>query len=67
VAWLFSGSDRGGNCAAAMYSLIVTAKLNGVDPQAWLANTLRRINDHPVQQVEQLLPWKYEPSLGDIG
>jgi hypothetical protein len=40
-----------------MYSLIVSAKLNAVDPQAWLADTLRRINDHPVRQLDKLLPW----------
>ncbi|EKM98206.1 transposase [Acidocella sp. MX-AZ02] len=55
-AWLFAGSDRGGERAAAIYSLIVTAKLNNVDPQAWLADTLRQINDHPVRQLNQLLP-----------
>ena len=46
-AWLFAGSDRGGERAAFMYSLIVTAKLNDVDPQAWLADVLARIADHP--------------------
>ena len=60
-AWLFAGSDRGGERAAAIYSLIVTAKLNGVDPQAWLADTLRQINDHPVRQLDQLLPWNWKP------
>jgi len=47
AAWLFAGSDRGGERAAAICTLIATAKLNGVDPQAWLANVLRRIADHP--------------------
>jgi hypothetical protein len=51
---------RGGDRAAAMDSLIVTAKLNGIDPQAWIADTLRRINDHPAQQVKQLLPWNWK-------
>src|ERR1700756_1844573 len=46
-AWLFAGSDRGGERAAAMYTLIATAKLNSVDPQAWLADGLRRISAHP--------------------
>jgi transposase len=45
-SWLFAGSDRGGQRAAAMYSLIVTAKLNDVDPQAWLADVLARIAEH---------------------
>src|SRR5277367_5840754 len=56
-AWLFAGSDRGGERAAAMYSLIVTAKMNGVDPRAWLADVLARIADHPVRRLEELLPW----------
>ena len=50
-AWLFAGSDRGGERAAAMYTLIVTAKLNDVDPQAWLADVLRRIDDHPASRL----------------
>jgi hypothetical protein len=56
-AWLFAGSDRGGERAAAMYSLIVTAKLNDVDPRAWLADVLSRINDHPASRPHELLPW----------
>ena len=56
-SWLFAGSDRGGQRAAAMYSLIVTCKLNDVDPQAWLADVLARIADHPVQRLDELLPW----------
>jgi transposase len=58
-AWLFAGSDRGGERAAAMYSLIVTAKLNDVDPRAWLADILGRIADHPVQRLHELLPWNW--------
>jgi transposase len=58
-AWLFAGSDRGGERAAAMYSLIVTAKLNDVDPRAWLADVLRRIADHPAARLDELLPWNY--------
>jgi len=59
-AWLFAGSDRGGERAAAIYTLIATAKLNGVDPQAWLADVLRRIADHPVSQLHELLPWHWK-------
>lgn len=59
-AWLFAGSDRGGDRAAAMYSLIVTAKLNDIDPQAWLADVLRRINDHPASRLDELLPWNWK-------
>jgi len=58
-AWLFAGSDRGGERAAAMYSLIVTAKLNDVDPRAWLADVLARIADHPVSRLSELLPWNW--------
>jgi hypothetical protein len=58
-SWMFCGSDRGGRRAAAMYSLIVTAKMNGVDPQAWLADVLARIATHPAHQLDELLPWKW--------
>jgi transposase len=58
-AWLFAGSDRGGERAAAIYTLIATAKLNNIDPQAWLANVLARIADHPVQRLAELLPWHW--------
>jgi len=59
-AWLFAGSDRGGERAAAMYTLIGTAKLNNVDPQAWLADILGRINDHPAARLAELLPWNWK-------
>jgi hypothetical protein len=58
-SWLFAGSDRGGQRAAAMYSLIVTAKLNDVDPRAWLADVLARIAGHPVSRLHELLPWNW--------
>jgi transposase len=58
-SWLFCGSDRGGRRAAAMYSLIVTAKMNGVDPQAWLADVLKRIAAHPAHRLDELLPWNW--------
>jgi transposase len=58
-SWLFCGSDRGGRRAAAMYSLIVTAKMNGVDPQAWLADVLARIAAHPAHRLDELLPWNW--------
>ena len=58
-AWLFAGSDRGGERAAAMYSLIATAKLNDVDPRAWLADVLARIGDHPASRLHELLPWHW--------
>jgi transposase len=59
-AWLFAGSDRGGERAAAMYTLIATAKLNDIDPQAWLAEVARRINDHPASRLDELLPWNWK-------
>src|SRR5262249_49178080 len=58
--WLFAGSDRGGERAAVMYTLIQTARLNGVDPQAWLADVLARINDHNIHRLDQLLPWNWK-------
>jgi IS66 C-terminal element/Transposase IS66 family len=58
-SWLFCGSDRGGERAAVMYSLIVTAKMNDIDPQAWLADVLARIAEHPVQKIDELLPWNW--------
>jgi transposase len=58
-AWLFAGSDRGGERAAAMFTLIETAKLNDVDPQAWLADVLGRIADHPASKLDELLPWNW--------
>lgn len=58
-AWLFAGSDRGRERAAAMYSLIVTARLNDVDPRAWLADVLRRIGDYPASRLQDLLPWNW--------
>ncbi|WP_156487372.1 transposase domain-containing protein, partial [Sphingomonas melonis] len=59
--WLFAGSDQGGHRAASIYSLVETARLNGVDPEAWLADTIRRIADHPARRVAELLPWNYRP------
>jgi transposase len=59
-SWLFAGSDRGGERAAVMYTLIQTARLNDVDPQAWLADVLARINDHNIQRLDELLPWNWK-------
>lgn len=53
------GSDTGGKSAAIAYTLIETAKLNGVNPQAWLADVLSRIVDHKINQIDELLPWRY--------
>ena len=58
-SWLFAGSDRGGERAALMLTLIQTARLNGVDPQAWLADVLARMNDHAIHRLDELLPWSW--------
>jgi transposase len=59
--WTFAGSDAGGRRAAAIYTLIETAKLNDVDPQAWLADVLARLQDHPAKRIAELLPWNWKP------
>ena len=60
--WTFAGSDEGGRRAAAIYTLIATAKLNDVDPQAWLADVLARLPDHPAKRIHELLPWNRCPT-----
>ena len=55
--WTFAGSDAGGERAAAIYSLIETAKLHGGDPEAYLRRVIEQIADHPVNRVHELLPW----------
>lgn len=62
-AWLFCGSDRGGQRAAILYTLIQTARLNNVDPQAWLTDVLARIADHPATRLDELLPWNWTPQI----
>jgi len=59
-SWLFCGSDRGGQRAAAMYSLIVSAKMNDIDPYAWLTDVLARIATHPAHRINELLPWNWK-------
>jgi hypothetical protein len=58
--WTFAGSDRGAERAAAIYTLLQTAKLNDVDPQAWLADVLNRIASHPAKRLSELLPWNWK-------
>jgi len=65
-SWLFAGSDRGGMRAAAMYSIIVTAKMNDIDPQAWLADVLARIAEHPAHRLDELLPWNWHPATAAV-
>jgi len=59
--WTFAGSDEGGRRADAIYTLIATAKLNDIDPQAWLADVLARLPDHPAKSIDELLPWNWRP------
>jgi transposase len=54
--WTFAGSDEGGRRAATVYTLIATANLNEIDPQAWLADELARLPDHPAKRIHELLP-----------
>lgn len=60
--YLFAGSDRGGEHAAAIYSLLGSAKLNGIDPEAYMTAVLHRIADHPINRIEALLPWNLFPT-----
>jgi transposase len=60
-SWLFAGSERGADRAAVMATLIMTAKLNDIDPQAWLADVLARIAEHPAHKLYDLLPWNWRP------
>ena len=64
-SWLFAGSDRGGERAAVMLTLIQSCKLNNVDPQAWLADVLARIAEHKITNLAALLPWNWKsaPSM----
>lgn len=64
-AWLFCGSDRGGERTAAMYSLTITAELNGAGPRAWLADVLRRIDDYPTSRLHELLTWNWRKPAQD--
>ena len=57
--WMFAGSEGGGKAMAIAYTLIETAKLNGVDPQAWLTWVLARIADHKINRLDELMPWRY--------
>ena len=61
--WLFAGSDAGGRRAAAMYSLIESAKINGLNPQLYITDLLARIADHPARHIADLLPWNCQPTL----
>jgi transposase len=60
--WLFCGSDQGGERAAGFYTLVRTARLNGVEPEAWLTDVIARIGAHPINRLAELLPWNWQPS-----
>ena len=60
--YLFAGSDSGGIRAAAMYTLIETTKMNGLDPEAYLRDIIARIADHPINRIAELLPWNWRPT-----
>ncbi len=64
--YLFAGSDVGGERAAAIYSLIETAKLNGLDPEAYLRDVLARIADHPINRIAELLPWNWAATVNPV-
>ena len=59
--WLFFGADAGGERAAAFYTLVRTARLNGVEPEAWLTDVIARIGSHPINRLAELLPWNWQP------
>jgi transposase len=61
--WMFAGWKRGGNSMAIAFALIETAKLNKVDPQAWLMDVLSRIADHEINKLDELMPWNYSPEV----
>ena len=62
LIWLFAGSDAGGDRAAAVYSLIETCKLGGIDPFVYLRDILGRIADHTINRIDELLPWNWAPA-----
>ena len=59
--WLFAGADTGGETLARAMTLIETAKMNGLNPEAWLADVLDRIQDHKINRIDELLPWNWKP------
>jgi hypothetical protein len=65
--FLFAGSDTGGDRAAAIYTLVQTAKLNGVNPETYLKDTLTKIAEgHPINKVDQLMPWQMSSPVAEL-
>lgn len=64
--YLFAGSDAGGRRAAILYTLIETARFNGIDPEAWLADVIARIADHPISRIDGMLPWAWAGNAPQI-
>lgn len=58
--WMFVGSIKGGHASALFYSLVETCKLNGVEPEAWLTDVIERIGSHPINRIDELLPWRWQ-------
>jgi transposase len=65
--YLFAGSDAGGERAACLYTLVETAKMNGVDPQAWLTDVIGRIASHPINRINEFMPWNWKRERAVVG
>lgn len=62
--WMFVGSIKAGHASALFYSLVETCKLNGVEPEAWLTDVIERIGSHPINRIDELLPWRWQAARG---
>jgi len=58
--WMFVGSPKGGDASALFYSLVVSCRLNGVEPEAWFTDIIARIGNHPINRIDELLPWNWQ-------
>ncbi|RYE55679.1 MAG: transposase [Rhizobiaceae bacterium] len=58
--WLFVGSTKGGDASALFYSLVETCRLNGVEPEAWFTDVIERLGNHPINRIDELLPWRWQ-------